>query len=225
MTCLGRLILYIIPCVLVLLLIRFLTKIPSFVSRKLLHVVAFTCFTVMTLTAESWQAAALTCVIIAVVIYPLLALVENEKWYGRFFVQKSPGEIKRSLLMLFFMFAAVITVAWGIFGKPHIAAASILMWGMGDASATLVGIPHGKHKIKTRFSVKWWEGTLAMFATAFLSGTFVLRFFGRLNTGRAVVAALLGATVGAVTELFSPSEWDTVTVPVVIMVALMIATI
>ena len=53
---------------------------------------------------------------------------------GRFFVQKSPGEIKRSLLMLFFMFAAVITVAWGIFGKPHIAAASILMWGMGDAS-------------------------------------------------------------------------------------------
>ena len=64
-----------------------------------------------------------------------------------------------------------------------------------------------------------------MFATAFLSGTFVLRFFGRLNTGRAVVAALLGATVGAVTELFSPSEWDTVTVPVVIMVVLMIATI
>jgi len=225
LTCLGRLILYIIPCVLVLLLIRFLTKIPSFVFRKLLHVVAFTCFSVMTLTAESWQAAALTCVIIAVVIYPLLALMENEKWYGRFFVQKSPGEIKRSLLMLFFMFAVVITVAWGIFGKPHIAAASILMWGMGDASAALVGIPHGKHKIKTRFSVKSWEGTLAMFATAFISGTFVLRFSGRLNTGRAVVAALLGATVGAVTELFSPSEWDTVTVPVVIMVALMIATI
>ena len=127
--------------------------------------------------------------------------------------------------MLFFMFAAVITVAWGIFGKPHIAAASILMWGMGDASAALVGIPYGKHKIKTPFAVKSWEGTLAMFAAAFISGTLVLRFFGGLNTGRAVAAALLGATVGAVTELFSPSEWDTVTVPVVIMVALMIATI
>ena len=88
-----------------------------------------------------------------------------------------------------------------------------------------MGIPFGKHKIKTPFAVKSWEGTLAMFAAAFISGTLVLRFFGRLNTGRAVAAALLGATVGAVTELFSPSEWDTVTVPVVIMVALMIATI
>jgi phytol kinase len=99
------------------------------------------------------------------------------------------------------------------------------MWGMGDASAALVGIPYGKHKIKTGFAVKSWEGTLAMFSAAFISGIFVLRFFGGLNMGRAVAAALLGATVGAVTELFSPSEWDTVTVPVVIMVALMIATI
>ena len=89
--CLGRLILYIIPCVLALLLIRSVTKIPAYVFRKLMHVVAFTCFTVMMLTAESWQAAALTSVIIAALIYPLLVLVENEKWYGRFFVQKSPG--------------------------------------------------------------------------------------------------------------------------------------
>ena len=96
---------------------------------------------------------------------------------------------------------------------------------MGDASAALVGIPYGKHKIKTPFAVKSWEGTLAMFSAAFISGTFVLRFFGGLNMGRAVTAALLGATVGAATELFSISEWGTVTVPVVIMLALMLATI
>ena len=40
-----------------------------------------------------------------------------------------------------------------------------------------------------------------------------------------MAAALLGATVGATTELFSISEWGTVTVPVVIMVALMLASI
>ena len=225
LTCLGRLILYIIPCVLALLLIRFMTKIPPYVFRKLLHVVAFTCFAVMTLTAESWQAVALASVIMAVVIYPLLALVEHEKWYGRFFVQKSPGEIRRSLLMLFFMFAVVIAVAWSIFGNPHIAAASILMWGMGDASAALVGIPYGSHKIKTRYAVKSWEGTLAMFAAAFLFGTIVLHFFGGVDTGRAAIAAFLAATAGAATELFSPSEWDTVTVPVVVLIVLMLATI
>jgi hypothetical protein len=45
------------------------------------------------------------------------------------------------------------------------------------------------------------------------------------SSGRAVAAALLGATVGASTDLFSISEWGTVTVPVVIMIALMLASI
>lgn len=221
LTCLGRLILYIIPCVMVLLPVRFLTGIPSYVFRKLLHAVAFTCFTVMILNAENWQAAAIASVVIALVLYPLLSLVENEKWYEGLFVQKSRGEIKRSLLMLFFMFAAVIAVAWGIFGNMHIAAASILMWGMGDASAALVGIPYGKHKIKTRYAVKSWEGTLSMFAAAFLSGVIVLNFFGAFDTGRTVVAALPAGIIGAATELFSPGEWDTVTVPVAIMIVLL----
>ena len=221
LTCLGRLILYIIPCVMVLLPVRFLTGIPSYVFRKLLHAVAFTCFTVMILNAENWQAAAIASVVTALVLYPLLSLVENEKWYEGLFVQKSRGEIKRSLLMLFFMFAAVIAVAWGIFGNMHIAAASILMWGMGDASAALVGIPYGKNKIKTRYAVKSWEGTIAMFAAAFLSGVIVLHFFGAFDTGRTVLAALPAGIIGAATELFSPGEWDTVTVPVAIMIVLL----
>ena len=220
LSCLGRLILYIIPCVLVLLPIRFLTKIPSYVFRKLLHLVAFTCFAVMILNAENWQAAAIASVVIAVVLYPLLSMVEHEKWYGKLFVQKSPGEVKRSLLMLFFMFAAVIAIAWGVFDNSHIAAASILMWGMGDASAALVGIPYGKHKIRTRYAVKSWEGTLAMFAAAFLSGVSVLYFFGGLDAGHAVLAVLPAGATGAITELFSPSEWDTVTVPLAIMIVL-----
>ena len=47
-------------------------------------------------------------------------------------VQKTPGEIRKSLLMLFLMFASVITVTWGLFDEPHIAAAAILMWGTGE---------------------------------------------------------------------------------------------
>ncbi len=43
LSCLGILMAYIIPCVLVLLPIRFLTRVPSYIFRKLLHIVAFTC--------------------------------------------------------------------------------------------------------------------------------------------------------------------------------------
>lgn len=94
--CLGDLVKYLVPCVLILLPIRFWTKVPSFVFRKLLHIVAFTCLTVMQLSAENWQAAALTSVIIAAVVYPALAALEGKPWFAKLFVQKEPGEIKKA---------------------------------------------------------------------------------------------------------------------------------
>ena len=222
--CLGKLVLYIVPCVLILLPIRFLTKVPSYVFRKLLHIVAFSCFTVMLLAAESWQAVAITSIIIAAAIYPILAMLEKNSWYGRLFVEKEPGEIKKSLLMLFFMFAAVIASAWGVFEKPHVAAASILMWGVGDAAAALVGIPFGKHKVAFQpvNGKKSWEGTFAMFAASFLVGFCLLCFYCGYPYGSVLLGVAVGAAIGAETELFSPSEWDTVTVPVAILVVLLL---
>ena len=217
--CFGRLIIYIIPCVMILLPVRFLTKVPSFVFRKLLHIVAFTCFTVMMLAAKSWQSAALTSIIIAVLIYPLLSRFEKEAWYGKLFVQKSAGEIKRSLLMLFFMFAAVITVSWGMFHNPHAAAAAILMWGVGDAAAALVGIPFGKHKVRIKpvNGKKSWEGSCSMFLVSVLTGTALLWLYCRYSAETSVFCALTMGIAGTIVELFSPSEWDTVTVPVIML--------
>lgn len=221
--CLGRLILFIIPCLLVLLPVRFLTKVPSFVFRKLLHIVAFCCLTTLLLAAKSWQAVAITSVVIALVIYPLLAALEKFSWYSSLFVEKKPGEIKKSLLMLFFMFAVVIAVAWGIFGKPHAAAASILMWGVGDAAAALTGIPFGKHKVAFPpvSGRKSWEGTVAMFAASFIVGFCLLAFYCGYPPGRIIRGTLTGAVIGAGTELLSPSEWDTVTVPIAILIDLL----
>lgn len=217
--CFGRLFLFIIPCVLVLFPIRFLTRVPSYIFRKLLHMIAFTCFTVMMLTAEGWECAALTSVIVAVLVCPLLSLFEQECWYDKLFVQKSPGEIKRSLLMLFFMFAAVIAVAWGFFHDPHAAAAAILMWGVGDAAAALVGIPLGKHKVnfKPVNGKKSWEGSCAMFAASTLVGVTFFCAYCNYSPATAVPCALVMGAAGTFAELISPSEWDTVTVPVVML--------
>ena len=222
--CLAVLASFIVPALMILLPIRFLTSLPSFVFRKLLHFVAFTSVSLMILTAGSWQAAALTSVLIAIALYPVLAALENASWFGKLFVQKSPGEIKRSLLLLFLMFAALISVAWGWFVSPHLAAAAILMWGTGDAAAALVGIPWGKHKVRSRFTdgKKSWEGSLAMLAVSFLSGVLILLPEQGITLPRALLMAFLGAVLGTATELFSPSEYDTVTVPVVIVIVLLI---
>ena len=222
--CLAVLASFIVPALMILLPIRFLTSLPSFVFRKLLHFVAFTSVSLMILTAGNWQAAALTSVLIAIALYPVLAALENASWFGKLFVQKSPGEIKRSLLLLFLMFAALISVAWGWFVSPHLAAAAILMWGTGDAAAALVGIPWGKHKVRSRFTdgKKSWEGSLAMLAVSFLSGVMILLAEQKTALPRALLMAFLGAVLGTATELFSPSEYDTVTVPVVIVIVLLI---
>ncbi len=222
--CLTTLILYIIPCVLIALPIRLFTKIPSFVFRKLLHMIAFTCITVMLLAAGSWQAAALTSTLIAVLVYPLLAVFEHEPWYGRLFVQKTPGEIKRSLLKLFLMFAALISAAWGMMDKPYAAAAAILMWGLGDAAAALVGIPFGRHKVMFPpvNGKKSWEGTCAMLLVSFLTGYILLGLYCGYPAGISLCASLTGAAAGAFTELTSSSEWDTVTVPAVILVIILL---
>ena len=222
--CLGVLIMYIVPCLAVLIPVRFLTRLPSFIFRKLLHIIAFTCVSLMVMEAGSWQGAALTSVLIAVVVYPILFLLENEPWYARLFVEKRPGEIKTSLLLLFFMFAALLAVVWGIFGQVHLASAAILMWGTGDAAAALIGIPFGKHKIRLPHTdgKKSVEGSCAMLLVAFLAGVAMLALIQRAPLHVALGATGLGALFGTAAELFSPSELDTVTVPVVIAAVLLV---
>ena len=215
---------FIIPCVLILLPIRFFTKIPSYIFRKLLHIIAFSCVMIMIITAENWQAAAMASIAIAIAIYPVLRLFESKPWYANLFVEKEPGEIRKSLLMLFLMFAAVTAVAWGIFDKPYYAAAAILMWGTGDAAAALVGIPWGKHKVMLKLAdgKKSWEGSIAMIIVSMISGFCVLFWGHGMTLPMAFTAAFAGALSGAAAELFSASEWDTVTVPAVIAAVLLL---
>lgn len=223
MISMGHLLRFLIPCVVFVLPVRILTKIPSHVFRKILHIIAFCGVTVMILYSETWQAAAATALVLAAAAYPVLALLERESWYAPLFVQKSPGEIKRSLLVLMGTFAVLIAVSWGIFGEPRLAAASILMWGTGDAAAALVGIPFGRHKVRHSDGRKSLEGSAAMFATSLTSGLAVLILGSGMGLLRAMMYSFAGSLAGTVTELYSPGEYDTATVPAAILAVLLLA--
>ena len=121
--------------------------------------------------------------------------------------------------MLFFMFAAVITVSWGLFNNKHAAAAAILMWGVGDATAALIGIPVGRHKvtIKPVNGKKSWEGSCAMLVVSAITGSMFLWLYGGYSTAASALCSLTMASAGTIVELISPSEWDTVTVPVIML--------
>lgn len=166
----------------------------------------------------------MTSVLAAAAVYPVLVIFEHESWYPKLFVEKRPGEIRNSLLLLCLMFAVLIAVCWGAFGQPVVAATAILMWGFGDAAAALVGIPYGKHKFRSKLTdgKKSWEGSSAMLAVSVLAGCIMLIAVLKDNVPHALASALIGAVFGTAAELFSPSEYDTVTVPVVIAAVLLI---
>ncbi len=207
-----------------LILLKRFTRVPSFVFRKLLHAVAFSIIFVMTMAARNWTDICLASVLIMVLIYPLLKLAEKWSVYSAFFAEKSRGEVSRSFLMLFGVLLVLTLVCWGVFGEAYIGATAILMWGNGDAAAALIGIPFGKHKI--RFFLcdgkKSWEGSLAAFVFSYLFGVAAFLLVSNLALRRIQWVCLPAAFVCAFVEAISPSEWDTVSVPLAVAAVLLI---
>ncbi len=197
---------------------------PKDIFRKLLHIIAFSSLVEMTLIAGTWYIAAVTALLFAAVIYPLLKALEGASWYKDLFVEKKKGEAKKSLILLFSMYALLITICWGLFDKRHIANAATLMWGVGDAFAAIVGRRLGKHKFKLKAadSTKSVEGSLAMSVSAFISGMAALLISGEFMWYEVVFYPLLAAPFASYTELISKNGDDTVTVPLVTAALLLI---
>jgi len=216
--CTGKFLGYIgIGAALALLLRRFV-RIPPYVFRKVLHLIAFTSLVAIQLAADMWYAASLTAMIFAALIYPILYALEGCMWYDKLFVQKEPGEIKKSLLLLFLMGAALIALCWGGLDKPYISITSVIAWGTGDAAAALVGKKFGTHHIHVPHAdpMKTWEGSGAMMVTAFVTTFTTLLIVTDLSVAGCLLTAVLVAPASAAAELFSHNGNDTVSVPVAI---------
>ena len=214
--CFGEYLLFIVPAELLLLMLHFTMNIPQVVFRKLLHLPAFCSAAVVVWRADSWLAASLTLALFAVIIYPILYLPQGWSGYDRLFVQKKPGEIKKSLLLLFLTDAILVALCWGVFDLPWVAVAGILMWGSGDGAAALVGHRFGKHHVALPLAdpKKTWEGSGAMAAVSAAVGMAVMLILTELPWGRCLLTALVTSLLGAYTELISRNGDDTLTVPV-----------
>jgi phytol kinase len=151
----------------------------------------------------------------AAIVFPILHYAERWKGYAGLFNQRHPGEVKKSLLLLFCTHAAIIALCWGWLDKPYIAVTSILMWGVGDTFAALVGKRFGKHHVHLPLTdpKKTWEGSAAMMITAFAAGLIALLIASPLEWHICLAYAAVAAPVAAYTELISHGGNDTVTVP------------
>lgn len=212
--CFGKYLLYILPLALILLSCHLLFKIPKHVFRKMLHFAAFSSSAVIVYLAQNWMIASSVLTLFALVVYPILKMAESWKGYADLLTQKKQGEIKSSLLQLFLSNALLVALCGGLFHKEQIAVIAILMWGLGDATAALIGIPYGKHKVKLPLAdpKKSWEGSAAMCLTEFVSGSILLALTTSLSLPAVLIVSFVTSVAGTYTELISHGGIDTITV-------------
>ena len=65
---------------------------------------------------------------------------------------------------------------------------------------------------------KSWEGSLAMLLVSLITGVCLLCLHFGYPASISIICALSMAVSGTLAELLSPSEWDTVTVPVTMLI-------
>lgn len=201
---------------------RFLIKIPNELFRKILHCILLGSLLMFTFAYGEWWISALAAVIFEIIVYPLLIVLERFKNFSEITTERKKGELKSSLLLVFTMYAVVVTICWGWLGDKYLALAAIYAWGFGDAAAALVGKKFGKHKIKWKITdgKKSMEGSLSMFVVSFISVMIILSYRGGLSVVAIIVTSFVTAVLSTLAELCSKDGNDTVICPMSAMVVL-----
>lgn len=209
------LLIYFVTAASIALLLRKLLKMPRELFRKTLHLVLLFSLPVFLFAFTTWNLSVVAALVFAVTVYPLLAFGERFDGYSELLTQRKDGEIKKSLMLVFLMFAVIIGICWGWLGDRVLAAACIYAWGFGDGAAALIGKRFGRHYLQGRMieGRKSLEGTLTMFVVSFFSVFVIMMFRGSLSWQHCFTIAFITAVVSALVELFTLGGFDTLTCP------------
>lgn len=202
---------------------RFFFTIQDEIFRKILHFILLGSFWVFVISFPNWYSTALAAIIFELAVYPILILFERVKNYSQFTTERTHGELKQSLLLVYTMFAIVIFICWGIFKDQYLALTSLYAWGFGDAAAALIGKRYGKHKIRgyRLDGKKSYEGSLAMFLVSCISIFILLTIRGSLSVIPCIIISLIVGSICTLVELYSKNGNDTVFCPLAAMIALL----
>lgn len=210
--------LYFITCATIAIVCRKLIKIPNEIFRKTLHFILLFSLLVFIYAYDTWWISVSTCILIIVFAYPILFFFERYKTYSETVTERRKGELRSSLIIVFVMFATIISITWGLLNDKVLALVVIYAWGFGDAFAALIGTKYGKLKIYKKKSL---EGTLAMLFTAFTVVAIILLIHDIIPWYGAIVCAFFVSLVACLVELYTPNGLDTITCPFASMIVLL----
>lgn len=200
-----------------LLTVKMSLKPPKELFRKMLHLTCTISILVLLYVFDTWYLAFFAVLLFAIALYPLMTYAERFPRVMEILIQRRDGEIKSSLIIVFYMMAVLIGIFWGWLGEEwkYIIVVSIMAWGFGDAAAALIGKAFGHNPIK-RAPVngsKTWEGTTAMYSVSAAVIFVSLLIKTSYPWYLCLAGGLLVAPVCALVELISRNGIDTITVP------------
>ena len=199
--------------------IRFLTKIPDFIFRKILHLIAMGMIPILVIVPTHWWIAEIVTGICILGLLTLLLIFERTELYKKFFVEKNKHEVLISFLLFFLVVVLLIALFWGYRGDAHryLVIVAILSWGLGDAAAAIFGRLIGKHQVSGKMieGTKSIEGSVACFLLAFLISLILLILLMHYVWWLALIESLLIGVAVSFVELFTKKGFDNLTCPLI----------
>lgn len=195
--------------------LRWLSKVPDELFRKILHFVLLFSYIPFAFAFDKWWHSVLLTLLLELIIYPILKLAEHLPMFSSFVNERKGGEFKHSLLLAFTMLAVCNSVCWGLLGDKYLGIACMYAWGVGDAFAALIGKRFGKHKIAWKYADhhKSLEGSAAMFLSSAVAVACVLLAHNHLTVIAYIAISIAGAGTATVVEMVSKEGYDTVFCP------------
>ena len=213
---------FVIPIIIlgvICILIRIFIKIPDFIFRKILHLIAIGMVSVLVIVPTHWFIPEIVMGICMLGILALLLAFEPTSIYKKFFIEKEKHEVLISFFAFAFVIVALIAFFWGLLGddNKYYVIIAILAWGLGDAAAAICGRLFGKHKVSGKMieGTKSIEGSIMCFAFAFIVSLILLIVLIHIVWWLALIEALLIGVFVSLTELFTKKGMDTITCPFV----------
>ena len=203
----------------VLVLVRIFVKIPDFIFRKILHLIAISMISVLIIVPIHWWISEIVMGICGIGIIVILLIFEHIKFYQKLFIEKGKHEVLISFIVFFIVILCLIAFFWGFRGDSHkyYVIIALQAWGWGDAAASIIGHIWGKHKLTGKFieGTKSVEGSIGCALFAFTISLILLLTLIHMVWWLAILEALLIGICVSLAELFTKKGMDTITCPIV----------
>lgn len=187
--------------------------------RKSYHVMCSTSALILVLYFRSWYAALATVGGIFTVGLALIWLGGKMPSVLRLSIARESGtrEIIKQALYVQATTTVLLVVFWGILGPKYKAyvAAGLLVWGLGDAAAAIVGKRLGRKRFRCRIfdRAKTHEGMGAMIVASFAVLVPVLVFLAGASITASLITAAVVAVAAGFIEASSQKGMDTLSIP------------